>query len=189
MSIVIVPAEPRHVEAIARLSQEMDHYYGATEVEPAEQRIHQITEAIFTDPPSAQMILAFAGEEPIGFASYSFLWPAVGLTRSLYLKELYVTRGRRRAGVGARLMGRLFDIALRAGCSRVEWTTDHDNSDAQSFYKKLGMSVNSSKLFYRVEGEELHSRPVIDGDKHTSLPSFDSVADLRQPKSLSSPDP
>lgn len=157
MSVVIAPAEPRHVEAIARLTLEMEHYYGATKVEPPEQRIRQIKEAIFADPPSAQMILAFAGEEPVGFASYSFLWPAVGLTRSLYLKELYVIRGQRRAGVGARLMRSLFDIAIRAGCSRVEWTTDHDNSDSQSFYEKLGMSTNSSKLFYRVEGEELRS--------------------------------
>lgn len=161
MSVAIVPAEPRHVEAIARLTLEMDHYYGATEVEPREQRIRQITEAIFTAPPSAQMILAFADEEPIGFASYSFLWPAIGLTRSLYLKELYVTSGQRRAGVGARLMRRLFDIAIRAGCSRVEWTTDRDNSDAQYFYEKLGISIASSKLFYRLEGEELRRAAMI----------------------------
>lgn len=155
MSVVVVPAEPRHVEAIARLTLEMDHYYGATEVEPPERRIQQITEAIFADPPSAQVILACADEDPIGFASYSLLWPAIGLTRSLYLKELYITKTQRRAGVGARLMRSLFDIAIRAGCSRVEWTTDRDNTEAQSFYNRLGMSISPSKLFYRLEGEDL----------------------------------
>ena len=39
-----------------------------------------------------------------GFASYSFLWPAVGLTASLYLKELYVAASRQRHGVGTLLM-------------------------------------------------------------------------------------
>lgn len=90
-----------------------------------------------------------------GFASYSFLWPAAGLTRSLYLKELYVTERARRTGVGKLLMQRLYDIAAEHGCSRVEWTTDRDNPDAQRFYAELGVPVRESKLFYRVEGDEL----------------------------------
>jgi GNAT superfamily N-acetyltransferase len=56
----------------------------------------------------------------VGFASYSFLWPAAGLTQSLYLKELFVTAKARRQGVGQALMERLIDIAKKAGCSRVE---------------------------------------------------------------------
>ena len=35
-----------------------------------------------------------------GMASYSFLWPAAGLTRSLYLKELYVAQDWQRQGIG-----------------------------------------------------------------------------------------
>lgn len=155
--MTVIPAEPRHVEAIEKLIQEMDYFYGATDTEPREQRIRQITKILFTDPPSAHVILACAEEEPIGFASYSFLWPAVGVTRSLYLKELYVSSARRRTGVGAQLMRSIFDIALKADCSRVEWTTDRDNPDAQSFYKKLGAMANSSKLFYRLAGAQFRS--------------------------------
>jgi ribosomal protein S18 acetylase RimI-like enzyme len=83
------------------------------------------------------------------------LWPAAGLTSSLYLKELYVSESARRARVGERLMHGLFELAVRRGCSRVEWTTDQDNPSAQAFYEALGIPVATSKLFYRVQGEAL----------------------------------
>jgi hypothetical protein len=37
----------------------------------------------------------------------------------------------------------------------VEWTTDRENADAQRFYAELGVPVHESKLFYRIEGDEL----------------------------------
>jgi GNAT superfamily N-acetyltransferase len=40
-------------------------------------------------------------------ASYSFLWPAAGVTRSLYLKELYVAQDWQRQGIGKLLMDSL----------------------------------------------------------------------------------
>lgn len=152
---VVTPAEPAHVEALAGLINEMDRFYGATEVQPLDLRIRQISEAIFSTPPAAHALLAWEKDQPIGFASYSLLWPAVGLTQSLYLKELYVTEAARRSGTGKLLMRSLFEIAVKQGCSRVEWTTDQDNTDAQAFYELLGVAPNPSKLFYRVEGEEL----------------------------------
>ena len=86
----IVPAEPSNIEALAGLAEEMDRFYGWTGSEPLESRVAQINEALFSDPPSAYALLAWDKGEPVGFASYSFLWPAIGLTRSLYLKELYI---------------------------------------------------------------------------------------------------
>jgi ribosomal protein S18 acetylase RimI-like enzyme len=83
------------------------------------------------------------------------LWPAIGLTRSLYLKELYVPESLRRTGIGKLLMKNLFEIAVKHDCSRVEWTTDSDNPNAQRFYELLGVPQNSSKLFYRLGGEAL----------------------------------
>ena len=52
-------------------------------------------------------------------------------------------------------MRHLCDIAVKNGCSRLEWTTDRDNLDAQQFYAKLGVPVKESKLFYRIEGDDL----------------------------------
>jgi GNAT superfamily N-acetyltransferase len=153
--ITVSPAELKDARAIAGLAEEMDRFYGETGMESIEVRLRQIDEALFSNPPAAHSILAWDGGEPVGFASYSFLWPAIGLTRSLYLKELYVSASARRAGVGKLLMQGLCEIAVKAGCSRVEWTTDIDNKGAQLFYAELGVPVKESKLFYRIEGDEL----------------------------------
>ncbi len=153
--IVIAPAEPGHAEGIAALAEEMDRFYGASEVEPFDLRVRQINEALFTSPPSAFVLLAWDDSELVGFAAYSFVWPAVGLTRSLYLKELYVAEKARRSGVGKLLMHNLYKIAVERRCSRVEWTADRSNPGAQQFYSDLGVPMVESKLFYRLDGRAL----------------------------------
>jgi len=62
---------------------------------------------------------------------------------------LYVAKAYRRAGVGKRLMDELHATARTERCSRIEWTTDTDNSGAQRFYEELGVPANTSKVFYR----------------------------------------
>lgn len=156
----IAPAGPEHGEALAALAEEMDRFYGATEVDPIELRVSQINDALFADVPSAHALLAWDAENLVGFASYSFLWPAVGLTRSIFLKELYVIAQARGKGIGRLLMEHLCDIAVKSRCSRLEWTTDAYNQKAQHFYAELGVPVDDSKLFYRIEGGELNRRDI-----------------------------
>jgi GNAT superfamily N-acetyltransferase len=113
--------------------------------------MRQTSEALFSVPAAAHVLLAWAGPRLAGMAAYSFLWPAVGRTRSLYLKELYVGEGHRRGGAGKVLMRAVFATAGQHGCSRVEWTTDDGNAGAQAFYETLGLPPRPSKIFYRVE--------------------------------------
>jgi GNAT superfamily N-acetyltransferase len=149
--ITVSPAEPADAAAIAGLLEEMDRFYGATESEPLDERVRQISDAIFASPPAAFALLARDGSRLAGIAACSYLWPAAGLTRSLYLKELYVAGPYRRQGVGKLLMAAVFEAAAKHGCSRVEWTTDADNSGARAFYAGLGLEVHPAKVFYRVE--------------------------------------
>jgi GNAT superfamily N-acetyltransferase len=167
--VTVALARPEHCAAIAELLDELDSFYGATDVEPAGQRRDHIREGLFASPPAAYALLAWVsdrGERLAGFASYSFLWPAAGRTRSLYLKELYVAETCRGKGVGALLMEALRLTATQHGCSRVEWTTDDDNPGAMRFYEALGYSPKPSKIFYRLEGDRLRraARVISPGD-------------------------
>ncbi len=153
--ITLSAAKRGDVSAIAELAAEMDKFYGATELDPLDVRKDRITKALFGDVPTAYALLAWDDGKLIGFASYSFLWPAAGLTGSLHLKELYVSAGARRSGVGAMLMRGLFGIAVKYECSRVEWTADHDNEGARAFYEALGVVPLASKVLYRVTGDDL----------------------------------
>lgn len=151
--VVVTPAEIQHLEALAVLLEEMDRHYGTTEFEPIEQRVEQITDALFGEVPAGSVLLAWDDDQLVGLASYSFLWPAVGVTRSLYLKELYLAETHRRRGVGGLLMEHLFTVATKHSCSRMEWTTDRESKGAQRFYAELGVPVRGDKLFYRAEVE------------------------------------
>jgi GNAT superfamily N-acetyltransferase len=149
--ITISPAEPPDFAAIAALLEDLGRFYGTPVPEPLGRRVAQDNEAIFPSPPAAYVLLARDGDQAAGLAAYSFLWPAAGATRSLYLKELYVPEAYRRQGVGTLLMRAVLETAARLGCSRVEWTTDADNPAAQGFYARLGLPRHPSKVFYRVE--------------------------------------
>ncbi len=149
--IVVRPATPDDVDHLLTLAEEMDRFYGATEIDPLELRRQQVHDALFSDLLAAHSLLAFDGEAAVGFIAYSFLWPAVGLTRSLYLKELFVSQAQRRRGTGRALMESLFEVARKHECSRVEWTTDGDNPSAQAFYKTFDVEPKSGKLLYRLE--------------------------------------
>lgn len=152
MGIALRAAEPTDLHALASLFDEMDRFYGATGSPPVEERLDGIHAALFGEHPAARALLALDGDDLVGMACYSFLWPAVGVTRSLYLKELYVARAHWRRGVGARLMRGVSAAALRHGCSRVEWTANTDDPAAVAFYEALGAEVNRNKAFFRVEG-------------------------------------
>jgi ribosomal protein S18 acetylase RimI-like enzyme len=137
--------------AMAQLFVEIDAYYGETVNEPVETKVQQINSVLFADPPLAYSLLVSDGTKLVGFAGYSFLWPAVCTTKSLYLKELYVSKDYRRGGIGKMLMDEIIKVAADADCSRIEWTTDDDNVEARQFYQQLGFSSLPSKVFYRIE--------------------------------------
>ncbi|WP_269859394.1 cyclophane-containing RiPP N-acetyltransferase HaaN [Streptomyces sp. RPT161] len=153
MTVTIRPADKRDILAVAELIEEIERFYGSTEIQPLEERRSQVEEALFGSPPLASALLVEdeAGDL-VGLAAYSFLWPAAGASHSLFLKELYVRDTLRRQGIGAQLMNELRDLAAaRPGCSRVEWMTDHDNPDARAFYRSLGFTEFEGKIVYRID--------------------------------------
>jgi GNAT superfamily N-acetyltransferase len=148
-------AAPGDAEAIAALCDEMDEFYGDPPAGSEGQRLREVSDALFASPPSVSALLAWDSDKLTGLAAWSYLWPAEGATRSLYLKELYVSVAARRSGTGALLMRELCRLAAERGCTRVEWTTDTGNIDAQAFYEALGVKPEVSKIFYRVAGDML----------------------------------
>jgi GNAT superfamily N-acetyltransferase len=152
--ITVVPAKAHDVTAVADLVAEIEEYYGGEVDSDQAARISLLNRLLFADSPVAHVLLAQADSTVVGMASYSFLWPAAGDTHSLYMKELFVRQAHRRTGAATALVRRLEEIAGAAGCSRLEWTTDRDNPDAQKFYEALGAAPQDSKIFYRLPPAE-----------------------------------
>jgi GNAT superfamily N-acetyltransferase len=140
---------------MAVLLQDLEAFYGGAPSggQSLDDEQAQIEALLFSDgPPAAFVLLAEDDEVIVGLASYSFLWPAAGVTRSLFLKELYVRQSHRRRGVGRELMAAVFGVAEERDCSRVEWMTERDNRAARSFYGSLGFELDASKVAYRATG-------------------------------------
>ena len=131
---------------LVELLAERERFYGISRADPEPTAIE---DALFGPVPAGRALVALYDGEVVGLAAYSFLWPAAGVTRSLYLKELFVRAAARRHGVGRALMRELHAVAVEHRCSRVEWTADTDQPDAQRFYASLGAEPLATKLFYR----------------------------------------
>ncbi|MQY16523.1 hypothetical protein SRB5_67220 [Streptomyces sp. RB5] len=140
-------ATAQDVGLISVLLGETEGHYGG---DPSPRDPAQIRGALFGPRPAATVLLAEDGDAGVlGFASYTFHWPASGAHTSLFLKELYVRDHGRRRGVARALMERLTDIARELGCTRVEWTADTDNPQALALYEALGVPPKPDKIFYR----------------------------------------
>lgn len=153
--INVRPSSEADVATIVELLEDLDRFYGTTDFPERRLRERQVATLLFGPLPAARVLLAHDDEYVVGLASYSLLWPAAGVTASLYLKELYVRSTHRGCGIGSRLMARVCAIAAESGCSRVEWTTDRDNAPAQAFYERLGAPANPAKVMYRIAGADL----------------------------------
>lgn len=147
--IIVTDAIGEDAVALAELLVEMDDHYDDGPAESTEAKTAQINAVLFTDQPLAYALLARDGSQVVGLAAYSFLWPVRQRAKSLYLKELYVSRHYRGQGIGKLLMNRLFEVAVDRGCDRVEWTTDEDNGQARRFYQGQGFTTLPKKFFYR----------------------------------------
>jgi GNAT superfamily N-acetyltransferase len=151
VTIRVDSATAADAEALADLMAELETYYGTPPTQARADRVAKIKRLVLGNPPAANILLARDDQHLVGMAAYSYLWPAVGITHSLYLKELYIREGHRRQGIGKLLMDTLRAIAADQGCSRVEWTAQRDDAGAQAFYAALGVPVHQGKVFYRVE--------------------------------------
>ncbi|WP_405593205.1 hypothetical protein [Streptomyces sp. NBC_01190] len=89
----ISPATEADTDELSLLVAEIEQYYGGNPV-PGDP--DQIRRALFSPRPAATVLLARDGDQILGLASYSLLWPAAGADTSLYLKELYVREHARR---------------------------------------------------------------------------------------------
>ena len=77
--------------------------------------------SLFGSPPAAEAVLAFADDEPAGFAVYFRTYSTFLARRGMYLHDLYVSPEYRRRGLGTLLLRRVAAIAVERGCGRFEW--------------------------------------------------------------------
>jgi len=102
----------------------------------------------FGPVPRFEALLAFADDEPAGFALFFPNFSTWTGRPGLYLEDIFVVEWARKLGVGRRLMARLAAIAIERDWGRFEFSVLHWNP-ARHFYHRLGMEHLEEWLPYR----------------------------------------
>ena len=112
--------------------------------------------SLFSASPQAEVILAFEGPTPVGFALFFHNYSTFLTRRGLYLEDLFVKPEFRGKGYGKKLLAHLASIARERGCLRLEWAVLAWNQPAIGFYKSIGATELSDWRIYRIAGERLN---------------------------------
>jgi GNAT superfamily N-acetyltransferase len=115
----------------------------------------QLIEVLFGERPVAEVLLAYEGESPVGFAVYFYNFSTWLGRPGLYLEDLFVKPEKRGKGYGRALLVELAKIARDRGCGRMEWAVLDWNEPAIKFYRALGATPMHEWTVFRLTREEI----------------------------------
>ena len=141
-----VPVILRFIQGLADY-EKLAHECSATET--------QLEQTLFGDRPVAEVVLAYQGDAPAGFALFFHNYSTFLARPGIYLEDLFVDPAFRGLGVGRALLSHLAALAVERKCGRLEWSVLDWNSDAIRFYERLGARAMNEWTVYRVTGDAL----------------------------------
>src|SRR5947208_1422319 len=115
----------------------------------------QLVDVLFGKRPAAEVLLAFEGKSPVGFAVYFYNFSTWLGRAGLYLEDLFVKPEKRGKGYGRALLVELAKIACERGCGRMEWAVLNWNGPAIKFYRALGAKPMDEWTVFRLTREEI----------------------------------
>ncbi|MGH9362668.1 MAG: GNAT family N-acetyltransferase [Thermoanaerobaculia bacterium] len=149
----IVPATAADVPLVLRFIRELAEFEKIEGGFVADEE--KLRRTLFGPSPTAEVLLAYAGGEPVGCAIFFHNYSTILAQPGLYLEDVYVRPEARGQGVGRRLLVHLARLAVERGCGRFEWSVLDWNTGAIRFYESLGAVAMDEWTTYRVSGEAL----------------------------------
>jgi GNAT superfamily N-acetyltransferase len=154
-AIRIVPAQASDVPVILEMIKALADYEQLThEVVATEDDLRQ---SLFGPRPAGEVVLAYAGDTPIGFALFFHNFSTFLGRHGLYLEDLFVVPEWRGKGVGKQLLAHIAAIAESRKCGRMEWAVLDWNESAIAFYRRMGAHVLDEWRLCRLTGHELRA--------------------------------
>lgn len=148
--ITIRPARRDDVPAMAALVAEFAQYM-RTLGDSTPQRLDAdaLERDGFGADPAFHGLVAEASGVVVGFLLHHAGYDTDAAARLVFVVDLFVTPAARGAGVGARLMRAVRDIARANGAQQLVWTIDRRNALARQFYERIGAGyVRDLELMY-----------------------------------------
>jgi len=154
-AISILPARERDLPLILTFIRELAEY---------ERLLHEVTASeetlrrtLFGPRPAAEIVIAYEGWEPAGFALFFQNYSTFLARPGLYLEDLFVRPSRRGKGIGRRLLVYLAGLAVAREYGRLEWRVLDWNEPAVRLYRRIGAEPLDDWTVFRVTGEALRA--------------------------------
>jgi GNAT superfamily N-acetyltransferase len=150
----IVQATKNDIPLIRELILELAEYERA---KPGQAPVTEkdLADTLFGKRPAAEVLIAYLGDEPVGFALFFHNYSTWLGKRGIYLEDLFVRAAARKHGVGFALLRALARIALERDCGRVDWAVLTWNELAISFYRQIGAKSMDDWMTFRLTGDAL----------------------------------
>jgi len=166
----IRPARVEDVPVILELIRELATYERAPDEVTATEE--QLVDVLFGERPAAEVLLAFEGKSPVGFAVFFYNFSTWLGRPGLYLEDLFVKPEKRGKGYGRALLVDLAKIARDRGCGRMEWAVLDWNEPAINFYRALGAKPMEEWTVFRLTRDGISRL----AQSESTLPSEDDKA-------------
>ncbi len=107
-------------------------------------------EALLTDPRTL-MLVAFEGEQPVGFVLAHELPRRHGDRANLFIYEIDVAESHQRRGIASTLLSRLAELARERGIRTGFVLTEPGNGPANALYRSAGGATDSVTVEWTFE--------------------------------------
>jgi GNAT superfamily N-acetyltransferase len=150
----IVSATKKDISLIREFILELAEYERAL---PGEAPVTEkdLSDTLFGKRPAAEVLIAYVGQNPAGFALFFHNYSTWLGKRGIYLEDLFVRPAARRHGVGFALLRAVAKIAMDRDCGRVDWSVLNWNELAIDFYKQIGAKAMDDWTSFRLSGDAL----------------------------------
>ena len=146
-------AAPKDVPLILQFIKELAAYEKLLHEVVATEEL--LSRYLFGEQKTAEVVLGYAGDTPVGFALYFFNFSTFVGRPGIYLEDLYVKADHRGHGYGKALLLYLARMAVERGYGRFEWAVLDWNTPAIEFYRSLGARQMNEWIVNRLDGKAL----------------------------------
>jgi GNAT superfamily N-acetyltransferase len=149
----IVPATERDVAVILGFIRKLAEYEKLSHQVAATEEL--LRDTLFGGRRVAEVLIAYLGDEPAGFALFFHNFSTFLGRPGIYLEDLFVEPAQRGQGIGKALLTEIAKIARERNCGRLEWAVLNWNRPAIDFYRGLGAVPLDDWTLFRVTGKVL----------------------------------
>jgi GNAT superfamily N-acetyltransferase len=154
LDIAVKGPTTQDIPGLAQLFSEMQRHYRRPVTDAQAMEAATLASQPVRSTFDPRVLIAIVSNEIAGSIVLNVTFPAFELSRSLYIRDLYVARAMRRYGVGQTLVKAAARLTYEQGFSALDWTTETNNAAARQMYESCGARV-LGRTYYRLAREDM----------------------------------